>query len=112
MPGAIVMLYRPGFTGGFEVVQGPKVGLHETLVEDVTAIVGVGLGEVVTVVPEDVVASLAGIPVVDSPVVELALGDVVAEGGTEVMGAGVVLEASTPLDTGFLAGDATATAFA
>ena len=87
------------------MAQGAPVALHETFVEDVTLVVGVGLEEVVTVVPEAVVASLPGIPVVDPPVVELALGDVVAERETDVVGTGVVFEA---LDTGFLAGDATA----
>lgn len=101
MPGAMVILYRPGFTGGFEVVHGPKVALHETFGEGVTVIVGVGLAEVVMVVPEAVVASLPDVPVVEPPVVELAVGDVVAEGGTEGLGAGVVLEALTALDAGF-----------
>jgi len=110
IPGPMVMLYRSGFTGGFEVVQSPKVALHEAFVEDVTPTVGVGvgLGEVERAVPEAVVASLPGVPVVGPPVVELVLGDVVAEGGTEVTGAGVGLEASMALDTGFLAGDASA----
>lgn len=106
MPGAMVMLYRPGFTGGFEVVQGPKVPLHETFGDGVAVIVGVGLGEVVTVVPEAVVASLPDVPVVDPPVVELAVGDGVAEGGTG-LGAGVGLEALTALDAGFFAGNVT-----
>lgn len=100
------MLYRPGFTGGFEVVQGPKVPLHETFGDGVAVIVGVGLGEVVTVVPEAVVASLPDVPVVDPPVVELAVGDGVAEGGTG-LGAGVGLEALTALDAGFFAGNVT-----
>ena len=100
IPGAMVMLYRPGFTGGFEVA------LNETFGEGVTVIIGVGLGEVVAVVPEAVVASLADEPVVDPPVVELAVGDVVAEGGT-VVGAAVVLEALTGLDAGFFAGNVT-----
>ena len=99
-PGAIVMLCRSGFIGGFGVVHCPKEALHETFGEGVTVIVGVGLGEVVSVVPEGVVASLPGVPVVGPPVVELTLGDGVAEGGTEVMGAGVVLEALTTLDAG------------
>lgn len=110
MPGAMVMLYRPGFTGGFEVVQGPKVPLHETFGDGVAVIVGVGLGEVVTVVPEAVVASLPDVPVVDPPVVELAVGEGVeegvAEGGTG-LGAGVGLEALTALDAGFFAGNVT-----
>ena len=106
MPGAMVMLYRPGLTGGFEVVQGPKVPLHETFGDGVAVIVGVGLGEVVTVVPEAVVASLPDVPVVDPPVVELAVGDGVAEGGTG-LGAGVGLEALTALDAGFFAGNVT-----
>ena len=100
------MLYRPGLTGGFEVVQGPKVPLHETFGDGVAVIVGVGLGEVVTVVPEAVVASLPDVPVVDPPVVELAVGDGVAEGGTG-LGAGVGLEALTALDAGFFAGNVT-----
>ena len=101
----MVMLYRSGFTGGFEVVHGPKEALHETFGEGVTVIVGVGLGEVVSVAPEAVVASLTGVPVVGPPVVELAVGDAVTEGATEVMGAGVVLEALTALDVGFFARD-------
>lgn len=100
------MLYRPGFIGGFEVVQGPKVPLHETFGDGVAVIVGVGLGEVVTVVPKAVVASLPDVPVVDPPVVELAVGDGVAEGGTG-LGAGVGLEALTALDAGFFAGNVT-----
>ena len=104
MPGAMVIF--PGFTGGFEVVHGPKVALHEAFGEGVTVIIGVGLGEAVTVVPEAVVASLPDVPMVDPPVVELAVGDVVAGGGT-VIGAGVVLEALTALDAGFFAGNVT-----
>lgn len=102
----MVTLYRPGFTGGFEVVQGPKVPLHETFGDGVTVIVGVGLGEVVTVVPEAVVASLPDVPMVDPPVVELVVGDGVAEGATG-LGAGVGLEALTALDAGFFAGNVT-----
>ena len=107
IPGPMVMLDPLGFTGGFEVVQDPTVALHETFVEGFISVVGLGPGEVVTVVPETVVASLPGVPVVDTPDVELTLGEVVAEGDTDVMGAGVVLEAATTLDTGFFTGDAT-----
>lgn len=103
------MLYPLGFTGGFEVVQGPEVELHETFVEGVIVIVGVGLRRVVTVPPEAVVvASLPDVPVVDPPEVELTLGEVVAEGETEAMGAEVVLEAFMTVAIGFFAGAATA----
>ena len=105
MPGPMVMLYRPGFSVGFDVGRGPKVALDETFVKDVTVTVGVGLGEVETAVPEAVVTLF---PVVDPPVVELALGDDVAERDTEfeVTGVGVVLEpffriASSTLDKRF-----------
>ena len=102
------MLYLPGFTGGFEVVQSAGVVLHETFVEGVTVVVGVVLGEVVTLVPETVVASLPDVAVLDPPEVELALGEVVAAGGTELVGAGVVLEASVGFAAGFFTRDAAA----
>lgn len=108
IPGAMVMLYLLGFTGGFEVVQITGVALHETFVEGFTVVVGVVLGEVVTVVPETVVASLPDVAALVPPEVELALGDVVATGGTELLGVGVVLGASVGFATGFFTGDAAA----
>lgn len=78
-PGAMVILFGLGLTTGLvPLPQDPEVALHEAFAEGVTAVVvGVGLGEPVTVAAEDEVASL---PVVDplvAPEVGLALGAVV-----------------------------------
>ncbi len=101
----MVILCLPG---GLTLGHDPEDALHEVFAEAVTAVVGVGLGEFVTVAGEAVVASLPGEPVLVPPEVGLALGAVVAADGLGVFGAGVVFEALARFaTTGFSVGDAT-----
>ena len=108
------MLFLPGFGGGLTpgltVGQDPEDALHETFAETVTAVVGVGLGEFVTVAGEEEEASLPGVVMLVPPDVGLALGAVVTAEGPELLGAGVVLEALTGFATGFSMGDVTTVA--
>lgn len=101
----MVILCLPG---GLTLGQDPEDALHEAFAEAVTAVVGVGLGEFVTVPGEAVEASLPGVPMLVLPEVGLALGAVVTAEGPGLFGAGVVFVALAGFaTTGFSVGDVT-----
>ena len=101
------MLFLPGITTGTPPAQAPEAPLHEALPVGFTAgVVGVGLGELVTVGAAVVVASLPTGDEVVLPEVELELSVVGTVGGVLVPGEAVVLETLTAFVTGFMVEEA------